>query len=213
MATFKSPLLGTLRGKIGNTVAVKRGNQNILMPISERSKNYSEVQVLQQKRFKETLSMMRLFKPAITVGFKSSSSSLNSFNRAMQVNAPALIGDSPNYIWDYSAIKLSEGEQSPIYVESCESTITKVIDVSWSDNADSGSEFSLNSDSISFFCLSEEKGQVIVKNKAVVRESLSASIALPQAFVGDSIHVWAFVNGSSNGYVSNSTYLGTVTLA
>jgi hypothetical protein len=213
MSKLSTGILGPIRGKISNTVGVKRGNLNILIAKPVRTKQASDLQKLQNERFKETQRMMQVLKPAIQIGFKTSDPNTSSTNIATRKNAAALIGDFPDFMWDYSAIKVSQGGQSPIYVSQCESIDSLKVQVDWSDNADSGTVLSLISDKVTFVFLSEEKNQLVIKSNAAVREDLSASITLPQAFVGDTIHVWTFVKGSATNQLSNSTYMGNVILA
>jgi hypothetical protein len=213
MARLSQGILGPIRGKISNTVGVKRGNSNILIARPTRTKPASELQKLQNNRFKELLRMMKVLKPAIRIGLKTSDPNQSSSNIAMRINKNSLIGDYPDFMWDFSAIQLSLGDQSPIYEFVCESNDSSTVQIGWSDNADSGTDLSLVSDKVTFVCLCEEKNQLVIKSNAAVREDLSASITLPQAFIGDTIHVWTFVRGSTNNLLSNSTYMGNVVLA
>lgn len=213
MAIISKGILGPIRGKISNTVGVKRGNKNFLRVVGTRTKPSSDAQVAQQYRFKETVQMMRRFISVLKFGFETSNSSSSYFNIAMKMNAQALAGEYPNLIWDYSQIVLSTGVQTGLSGSVLmDSTQANVIDVTWDANATDDIE-SLISDAVHFVLLSEEKEQIIFKKNAAIRGDLQASILLPQALSGSTIHIWALVIGVTSKQKSTSEYVGSITLA
>lgn len=213
MATLAEGILGPIRGKISNTVGMKRGNKNYLRIKGVRTKPVTDAQVAQQYRFKETMQMMRRFVSVFRLGFVPTSSTLNYLNVAMKMNSQALLGDYPNLVWDFSQIVLSIGNQTGLSVSVLmDSTQANVIDFTWYDNA-SDDIASLTSDNVNLVFFSEEKGQIIVKKNAAVRGDLNVSIVLPQALSGSTIHVWAFVVGATSKQASTSEYIGSITLA
>jgi hypothetical protein len=152
--------------------------------------------VAQQRRFNETVRFMRRFMSAIRFGFDASNSSESAFNKSVRANSPALIDNGTDLIWDYTQIIFSDGIQTGFTSSLvAESTQAGVVDLTWQNNA-TDDALSLGIDTVSVVLLCEETEQVIFKKNAAVREDLMASITLPQALSGKTIHVWGIASGA-----------------
>lgn len=213
MGKLEAGFLGPMTGKLSNAVGFKRGNINVIRVNSKKTKPASEAQALQQERFKETVRLLRRFLTVFRVGFKSGNASKSPMNLAVKANSEALIGDYPDLMWDFSQLKLSEGTQTDLSGDvTMESTQVGEISLTWKDNSSDDID-ALAGDQVLFVFFSEEKQQVIVKKNAAVRGALGATVTLPQALSGTTIHAWAIVTGITTKNVSFSNYSGSVILA
>ncbi len=213
MATLSSGFLGPIRGTISNTVAMKRGDKNIVRVRGVRTKPSTEAQIVQQRRFNETVRLMRRFMSVVRFGYQTSNTGLSAFNQAVKANMPAMMDNGTDLMWDYSQLSFSDGIQTGFTSSVvAESTQAEVIDLTWENNA-TDDVLSLANDTVSVVLLCEETEQVIFKKNAAVREDLLTSITLPQALSGKTIHIWCMAYGAISKEISPTEYVGSVVLA
>ena len=84
------------------------------------------------------------------------------------------------------------------------------ITLSWEDNTVFGNAKA--EDTVNVVCYCEEFDTFYVFENIATRNGLTASVTLPQNFMGYEVMVYAFLYDSASKTASNSVYLGNVEL-
>ncbi|MDX1958546.1 MAG: DUF6266 family protein [Leptospiraceae bacterium] len=205
MAKFKSSVLGSVKGSIGNVVfsrwkksiVVKEKNQD------ERT-NFSEKQLLVQSKFRLIASYAKTLRPVIKLGFRGLTAEKTEFNIFIEENFQYITGDVLNLEMNFSKLILSKG----VLEQMTQINVTKgteTIKLDWNPNS-SGQK----TDSVTVVVL-EPSSKQIVMDRNSTRETGTTEITFPQNWNGKEVHLFSFASDSF-GNNSNNSYLGKVNL-
>ncbi|MDR3328253.1 MAG: DUF6266 family protein [Prevotellaceae bacterium] len=124
--------------------------------------------------------------------------------------ANAIIGVYPDYEIDPSKVLVSRGSLTPAANASAASTGGS-IEFSWDDNSGVGS--AKQTDKALIAIVNSAKGEAITDTAGAERTAGSQTVVLPADWDGDTVEVYLGFVSEDNREVSNSVYLGAITVA
>ncbi|MBS2214023.1 hypothetical protein KEM09_21625 [Carboxylicivirga mesophila] len=210
MGRFIKGIMGGFSGKVGNIVGGNWRGISYMRSLSER-RNYTptEKQLMQRARFAYAVSFLQPIHPVVRVGYRNQASQQSPLNAALaHVLKKVVEGEYPDYRINYASLEMAKGllpgPQHPA-VQLQDQTLT----FTWRDGAAILKDYGDNQ------VLLLAIGDGIYPSYSIgeaVRNDGQATLAIPDAQTGTVLHTYlAFlaVNGNS---VSNSYYVGEVSL-
>jgi len=214
MGKISNGILGGFSGKVGTVVGGKWKNINYMRAKAASVTNRkTEGQMNQRTKFATTLKYLQPMTEVIRVGYQNYASNMTEFNSAMSyVLNNGLTGSYPDFSIDYSKALISRGTLAGAQGVSVMAGATNSLEFSWSDNSNDSSANA--TDKVIVVAYLESDGDSPAEAVYVIEgaeRSLGAeSVTLPDNFSGKSLETFiSFV--STDGKVSNSAYVGSVT--
>lgn len=211
MGKINQGILGGLSGKVGNVIGGSwKGIDYLRIKPSSVANPKTEGQVNQRNKFTTTLEFLQPNIDFIRTGYKDQAIKMTAFNAAMsEILANAITGTAPDFTIDYSKALLSKGTLKGVSNGSFDVTIGTQINLNWTNNSD---ELNANPDDrifVSVYNPDKKESFIDLGGTRLVGSTIKA---LPGNFSGDLVHVFtSFV--SEDGNISNSSYLGSGTVA
>lgn len=212
MGTIKKGILGGFSGKVGTVIGGNwKGIDYMRGKAASVSNPKTDAQLDQRARFGAALAFLQPITPFIRVGFKNYAVKMTAFNSAMSYNLNnALIGAFPDYSIDYANALVSRGSLAPALNALAESTEANKVDFTWDDN--SGQVNANTSDLAMLVVINPLKKEGVFITNGAARTEGSQALTVPANYSGDVVECYiAFI--SLDGTVSNSKYLGEITVA
>jgi hypothetical protein len=211
MGTIKQGILGGFSGKVGTVVGGTWKGIHYMrsLPTSVRNPR-TEAQVMQRTKFMVTIDFLKPITPFIRVGFKNYASRQTAFNAAMSYNVKnAVTGVFPDYEMDYSNILVSRGSLLP--AENADAVAAeRSLNFTWSDN--SGVSNATETDQAMALVYNGTKGESVFSTTTGDRSSGSATLNVPENWIGDTVEVYLGFISENGSLVANSVYLGQKTI-
>lgn len=212
MGKISQGILDGFKGKVGTVVGsfwkgkpVMRGYKRF---IHDR---HSDAQLIVRLRFAVLNGLGSAFKTAANLGFKlrakqRANTELNNF---VQLNWDAVTANTAAEVSvDYSSLLVAAGSLPGVYFGRASYETPQVVTVPFEANAAAGG--ASESDTVYLFAYSPTLANGILST-GNARSAASATLNLPDAWSGESVHLWGFVV-SKGGTPSYSTYLGEGTI-
>lgn len=213
MGKVGDSLLGGTSGRTGRIVVANvYGNEITRIRPKKMSKKPTVKQELIQSRMKESATFMESYKAyackhyGVRIGMKS------CYNLAM-TNLMA------NFEIDYTAktitpkypsLSFSKGSLLPPIPLALTSTAPSAIEVNWQDNSGGTPERATDLAQILFAV--EDEGNTMFLENTATRSQETYTANLPATVSGKEVHVWLAFRNDEKSNVSNSVYLGTITV-
>ena len=211
MGTIKQGILGGFSGKVGTVVGGTWKGIHYMrsLPTSVRNPR-TEAQVMQRTKFMVTIDFLKPITPFIRVGFKNYASRQTAFNAAMSYNVKnAVTGVFPDYEMDYSNILVSRGSLLP--AENADAVAAeRSLNFPWRDN--SGVSNATETDQAMALVYNGTKGESVFSTTTGDRSSGSATLNVPENWIGDTVEVYLGFISENGSLVANSVYLGQKTI-
>jgi len=212
MGKISQGILGGFSGKVGNVIGGNwKGINYMRVKPASVANPQTEGQMDQRSRFNAALKFLQPMKDFIKVGFKSYAVKMTEFNSAMSyILKNAIIGTYPDYGIDYSAALISKGTLSRATSALVESTVAGSVAFSWTDNTNGAD------------ALATDVAMVVVYNPVKVQASFliagtradgNLTLLVPETFSGDEIHCYLAFKSATGTKVSDSVYVGAITVA
>lgn len=213
MGKIAQGILGGVSGKVGNVIGGSwKGIDYLRIKPSSVANPRTEGQVTQRNKFTAVLEFLQPSRDFIRVGFKNYANGMTAFNYAMSITlANAVTGDGLSAAVDYAAALLSRGSLNGALNPSVSSIESGVATINWTDN--SGGSNALATDKSLLLIYNPAKKSSIYTLEGDVRTAGTQSLTIPDSFIGDEVHVYMSFVSTDGKLVSNSTYLGAVTVA
>lgn len=208
-------------GKIGNLVAGKWRGINFLRSMPEKFTDANTL--LQQEarmRMRLVVKFLKTCKPVIRLGYLGSSTPTRAaFHAATSYNYHhALTGEFPALAVDYPDIMVARGSLPTSESASCQAGTPGVINFTW--DAESEMEEAKATDTAIVLVHNPSRNYSVYRTQGISRQDGSANITVPSLFTGEEVHCYLFFANlakltakASEEYISNSMYLGKVTVA
>ena len=136
---------------------------------------------------------------------------MTEFNSAMSyILKNALIGKYPDFAIDYENALVSRGSLSGILNGSAVSTEANYIVFTWDDNSDEGSAKS--TDKAMLLVYNESKGETVFETEGDARNAGTQTLTIPTDFSGDSVECYISFISEDGLSVTNSKYVGSVSV-
>ena len=213
MGTIKQGVFGGFSGGVGNVIGgTWKGISYMRIVPAKISNPRTDRQKDQRLRFAMTMTFLKPLSQFLKIGFKNYAVSMTAINAAMAYNFHhALDGTYPDYTINYEKVLVSCGILPPAFNPAVKSTVAGVVEFSWIDNSDE-----INADS-------HDKSMLVVynvlKNQALCvinkgeRASSPQTVSVPTSFFGQQVHCYIAFISKDEMELSNSIYLGAVTIA
>ncbi|MFD1628836.1 DUF6266 family protein [Pseudopedobacter beijingensis] len=207
MGFYKKGANGNVLGKFGSVIGSRWRGKHYLKGLPERSsKGPSEDQIAHRAKFAMCSKYLQPIKEILNVGYRDKTMKrMSAYNLASRLLLNECItGEYPNYIVDFSIMKLSAGSlvvlQNAVAVQTGSS-----LDITWMGLYNGINCFK---DDMVFVVLYSETKDYYLPYLDGIREDLSYSVDISGFEVGEKYHVWVFCSSRNNLAVSNTQYLG-----
>lgn len=213
MAIINQGILGGVSGKIGNVIGgTWKGIDYLRIKPSSVANPKTEGQLDQRSKFAKVLHFLQPMTDFLRVGFKLYAIKMTEFNAAMSYNLfNAVLGAYPNYTIDYPNALVSRGNLKGVANGTTNSTSVAEIDITWDDNSSSGN--ALATDKSLILILNPDKKESIYTTSGPPRSAGTETLNLPPEYSGDVVEVYLGFVSEDGTKVSNSSHLGSVTVA
>lgn len=201
-----------LVGRTGNNVGRVRGGKNVFsMRPHPSSKPPTELQLDVREQFSLIISILKWITVLIRVGFQHRKEGESAMNAAVSYNyRNAITGVSPNYVIDYPKMMYSQGLLSEASSPEVVASVASQVTFNWTDDMESG-EGSLT-DLATVLVYNPAKDKFLPMVGAAARSVQTYVLHLPAGFSGDLVHCYISFVAVGGKAVSNSVYVGSVTV-
>ena len=205
MGTIKQGILGGFSGKVGTVVGSSWKGLSYMRGQAQSVKNpRTAKQMAQRDKFALALSFIK-------VGFKTYAVHQSEFNAAMSYTLKnAIKGTYPSFTIDYAQAMVSRGSLAkPLNIQ--KQNNDNEIAVSWQDN--SGTANALDTDFAMIMAYNADKQEAVYDMTSTCRGDEGSSLRYPSDWVGDTVHVYLAFVSEDGTLVSDSEYVGSMTIA
>jgi hypothetical protein len=212
MAIISHGILGGVSGKIGNVIGGSWKGIDYLriMPASVANPK-TPAQMDQRSKFVTVIKFLQPMVDFIRVGFKLYAIKMTQFNNAMSYNLNAAIsGTYPDYTIDYSKALVSRGSLTSATGATVASLSSTSMALSWSDNSGAGA--ALATDKSLVLAYHTDTGTVVYNTAGASRSVGEYTITVPTELAGGTFETFLGFISEDGKLVSNSVYVGSVTL-
>ena len=211
MGTIKQGILGGFSGKVGTVVGSSWKGLSYMRGQAQSVKNpRTAKQMAQRDKFALALSFIRPIQSFIKVGFKTYAVHQSEFNAAMSYTLKnAIKGTYPSFTIDFAQAMVSRGSLAkPLNIQ--KQNNDNEIAVSWQDN--SGTANALDTDFAMLMAYNADKGEAVYDMTSTCRGDEGSSLRYPSDWVGDTVHVYLAFVSEDGTLVSDSEYVGSMTI-
>ena len=212
MGTIKKGILGGFSGKVGTVIGSSWKGIAYMRSIPQSVKNpRTQPQLMQRSKFSVTMSYLKPLNQILRTGWKLQANKQSPINAAMSYHiANAIMGDYPDYEIDVSKVLVSVGSLTPA-VNAMAIVTGGTIEFSWSNNSGNGS--AKLTDKVLIAVVNQARGEAVTSCAAAERKDSTFVVQLPANWSGDEVHIYLGFVSEDGREVSNSTYMGSVTIA
>jgi hypothetical protein len=213
MAKLSQGILGGISGKVGTVVGGSwKGIDYIRSKPAQVSNPRTEGQVAQRNKFTATLEFLQPLNPFLRIGYKNYTNKKSAFNAAMSyILKNAITGTAPNFSVDYQNAMVSRGSLTGALNPNGASTNVAEIDFSWTDNSGSGNAVATDKAMLVAFNPTDKSATYVTAGAD--RSTGNATLQVPSTFSGDNVEVYIAFISADGVAVSDSIYVGQITVA
>ena len=210
MGRFLKGINGGFSGKIGNTIGSKWKGIDIMKSLSDRRNNKaSEKQIIQRARFGFAMQFLQPIFPVINIGYRNRDIRQVPQNAAMkQVLSEVVEGTYPAFSINYPALSIAKGTL-PVAGSEAVAIVGDEIEFTWKDQSNNTKN---HGDNYSLMLAIGEGVYPTYSLDEFTRSNLGGVIELPHGPSGTVIHCYLAFHQETKGRVSNSKYIGSITL-
>ncbi|MDL2313306.1 DUF6266 family protein, partial [Bacteroidales bacterium OttesenSCG-928-B11] len=162
-------------------------------------------------KFATVLRFLQPMTDLLRVGFKLYAIRMSQFNSAMSYNYHnAITGTYPDYAIDYTRALISRGHLEGAADPQVHASGGASLELGWDDNVGVGN--AKETDQTLVVIYNPEKGEAVTVVKAATRLDFPQDISVPSHFVGDEVEVFLGFVSEDGKEISNSSYVGSVTV-
>jgi hypothetical protein len=145
------------------------------------------------------------------LGFKNYAVKMTEFNSAMSYNLKnALTGEYPDFAVDYARALLAKGNLLAALNGASESIVANSIAFSWTVNSNDVDAFASDIAIVVAYNPAKNEASYLIEGS---RADGNLTLLVPERFSGDEVQCYIAFKAAAGSKVSNSTYLGAVTVA
>ncbi|TNE70791.1 hypothetical protein EP331_11170 [bacterium] len=212
MARLKNSIIGQANGSVGNVVVTQWKGIGVMREKPQQVHNpKTPAQLAHRAKFSLMVAFLAEATDFVNIGFKHLADKKSAFNVAMQENiGNAVAGDYPDLSIDMEEVTLSRGKLRKLLNPTISSTVANTLELNWTDNTGNGN--ALDTDKLMVFAYDTDSLDGYCEVKVANRSETGYQMALPFEFSGKEIHVIVGLVKADGAKVSNSQYLGRVTI-
>ena len=213
MGEIKQGVLGGFSGKVGTVVGFIKKGKSFMRALAANVYNpRTEGQVNQRNKFAAVVSFVSNNLTFINQGFRFLAKGMSAANAAHSYNIKnAITGTAPDFSVDYPNALVSRGKLEGVLngtVGEASGTLT----ANWTDNSVYGN--ARPDDKVMLLVYNPARGESIsLLEDPATRTDGSIATTLPGHYSGDTLHAYLAFQAANGSMVSDSSYLGTVTMA
>ena len=148
----------------------------------------------------------------LRVGYKLYANKMTQFNSAMSYQLQnAITGVYPDFSIDYTKVLVSKGALLRAEAATGVSTEAGVVKLSWTDNSTSGGAKA--TDKALIMLHNGDKKVAVYDTAGSARSVGTQSLSVPVDFSGDEVQAYLGFISEDGTEVSNSVYVGAITVA
>ncbi|MHA4894053.1 DUF6266 family protein [Pedobacter sp. PWIIR3] len=205
-------ILGGFSGLVGTVVGANwRGIDTIRARPKKSNIPATVPQLSQQGGFTIMSGFLQEVRDVLLFGFQSYKTGQTPYNAAFSYNLKHAIGGVyPMQTVTYANVKLANGGLRGISGAAAVSAVSSEIDFSWTVNAPAGHARLTDKITAVVFCPTVY--QFAWVENVVARSAGEYTMSLPAEFGGEIVHTWLFFASADKKKVSDSVYVGPVTV-
>lgn len=211
MGKIKTGILGGFQGKVGTVIGSTWRGESIMRALPKTAaKAPTESQRIQRLKFKVVSEFLNPIRTTLSTYFGNDTGVKSKYNMATSyhiTNAVEITEEGSQIL--YARVLVAKGTLFGFQNLTTTQSET-VITLNWEDNTVFGNAKA--EDTVNVVCYSEEVNTFYVFESIANRDGLSASVTLPQNFIGYNVEVYAFLYDTVSKTASNSLYLGNIAL-
>jgi hypothetical protein len=210
MGTYSKSNFGQIVGKVGNAVGGKWRGVDYLRSLPAKSKKaHTPDQLAIHARFALSATKLSPIKDVLSIGFSDKKQAgMSGYNAAVKAFiATAITGTYPNFTVDYPELQLSKGPLGKL--RSTSISFNGNLSIGWLMLSDQRTSFI---DDVVMIVVFNETTDMYLVNESAVRGDGIVQIDIA-AETGEIVHAWAFCIKRDGSAVSNSQYLGNITVS
>lgn len=211
MGTIKQGILGGFSGKVGTVVGGTWKGIHYMRSLPSSVRNpRTPGQVKQRTKFSIMIEFLKPLTPFLRIGFKNYANRQTAFNAAMSYNVNnAVDGEVPDLELDFPKILVSRGSLLP--AENAAAVASEgSLNFTWNDNSGVGNASA--GDLAMPLVFNSDKGESVFSTEAGERSAGSATMNIPDSWMGDTVEIYLGFISEDGTMVANSAYLGQQTI-
>jgi len=211
MGTVKKGILGGFSGKVGIVVGVNWKGGTYVRSLPKKAKNAPSLgQLKQRSKFALVQNLLQPLSEVLRVGWKLYAHDKSTFNAATSYTLTnAVSGEYPDFKIELSKVLISRGELTAVTNAFVNFSDGQVI-FQWEDNSGAGSAKATDRALIAIVNLT--KGKAVTITAGAPRSDSVQNVASPSEWSGDEIHTYMGFASENGREVSNSVYLGAISV-
>jgi hypothetical protein len=215
MGKISQGVLGGFSGKVGNVVGGSwKGIDYMRIKPASVANPRTAAQVDQRSKFSIVLNFLQPMSEFLRVGFKLYARKMSQFNSAMSYNLNhAVTGAYPDFTIDYPHALVSHGQLNGATGTGIASTNPGVVDFTWEDNSGPGMSKASTTDKALLLIYNPSKGIAVYNLEGESRDTGAQSLDVPTDFSGDEVQAFMAFISEDGSQVSDSVYVGSVSVA
>lgn len=214
MGTYHPGIFGPFSGKVGSIMAVNHKGINVVKNLSRKTnKKPTEKQLQQTGIFGFTGSFVKQLSSIIEIGYGSDHMGLTAKNRAHQYHVKeAVTGVYPDYELIYPKVKLSVyNDLQPGVRSKAKAAAGQAVTLSWEHEV-AGLTGTAGTDELFAVIYCPLLNKFVRLARGITRAELTITLYVYSSFVGQKVHCWTFFRSADGKYVSDTEYLGELTI-
>jgi hypothetical protein len=213
MGLIKQGILGGFRKKTGSVIGAYWRKLDVIRALPRSSgKPATQQQIEQKLKFAVVTSFLSKASGLIDVGFKSTDT-VTPMNKAVAYHLKeAVVGSFPDFTIDMAKFMFSIGSLELPYSTATEVVVGAKIRFEWDRTDEEDDKLIKASDTVTVVVYNADKQTFVKQTAATTRETGFYELQLPQAFVGDNLHLYISFSAANKKVNSVSQYLGAITL-
>ena len=209
MGKIKTGILGGFQGKVGTVIGSTWRGESIMRALPKTAaKAPTESQRIQRLKFKAVSEFLNPLRTTLSTYFGNDTGVKSKYNMATSyhiTNAVEITEQGTQIL--YPRVLVAKGTLFGFQNLTTTQSET-VITLNWEDNTVFGNAKA--EDTVNVVCYIEEVNTFYVFESIANRDGLTASVTLPQNFLGYNVEVYAFLYDTVSKTSSNSVYLGSI---
>ena len=209
MGKIKTGILGGFQGKVGTVIGSTWRGESIMRALPKTAaKAATESQRIQRLKFKAVSEFLNPLRTTLSTYFGNDTGVKSKYNMATSyhiTNAVEITEQGTQIL--YPRVLVAKGTLFGFQNLTTTPSET-VITLNWEDNTVFGNAKA--EDTVNVVCYIEEVNTFYVFESIANRDGLTASVTLPQNFLGYNVEVYAFLYDTVSKTSSNSVYLGSI---
>ena len=209
MGKIKTGILGGFQGKVGTVIGSTWRGESIMRALPKTAaKAPTESQRIQRLKFKAVSEFLNPLRSTLSTYFGNDTGVKSKYNMATSyhiTNAVEITEQGTQIL--YPRVLVAKGTLFGFQNLTTTQSET-VITLNWEDNTVFGNAKA--EDTVNVVCYIEEVNTFYVFDGIANRDGLTASVTLPQNFLGYNVEAYAFLYDKVSKTASNSVYLGSI---